>query len=185
MEHHPTLLQRDQAVLLIIDVQERLVKAMARRESVEQAILKLQQGMEILGIPTLMTEQYPKGLGPTVETIRSCAGNACCVEKTAFSCCGEANFWPELERLQPRQVIVTGMEAHVCVLQTVLDLLHAGFQVHVPVCAVCSRSDAHRDNALRRMEQAGAILTNVESALFELVRGAHSPEFKAISKLVV
>lgn len=185
MKHHPSLLQRDQAALLIIDVQERLVTAMANRAGVEQAIGLLQQGLNLLQVPTLLTEQYPKGLGPTLASIRQAAGGAGCIEKTTFSCCGEQSFWPALEALQRRQIIVTGMETHVCVLQTVLDLLQAGYQVHVPISATCSRSDANRDNALRRMEQAGAILTNVESVLFELLRAAGSAEFKAISKLIV
>nr|WP_320048986.1 hydrolase [uncultured Desulfuromonas sp.] len=185
MNHHPTLLDKDQALLLIIDVQERLVKAMAHRDSVEQAIIQLQTGMKILGVPALATEQYPKGLGPTVDSIRAAAEEKGCIEKTAFSCCGEESFQPHLAHYNRKQIIVTGMETHVCVLQTVLDLLEAGYQVHVPITATCSRSDVNRDNALNRMQQAGAILTNVESVLFELVRDASAVEFKAISKLVV
>ncbi len=185
MNHHPTLLDREQALLLIIDVQERLAKAMNNRDSVEQAIVQLQTGMEILEVPTLVTEQYPKGLGPTVAGIKTAAKEMGCVEKTAFSCCGEESFQPHLAHYNRKQIVVTGMETHVCVLQTVLDLLEAGYQVHVPITATCSRSDINRDNALSRMQQAGAILTNVESVLFELVRDAGAPTFKAISKLVV
>ena len=185
MKHHPTLLHKDQALLLIIDVQERLVTAMNHRDSVEGAITRLQAGMEILDVPVLATEQYPKGLGPTVDTIRSTTEAMTCVKKTTFSCCGEGCFEPELVKQGRQQIIVTGMETHVCVLQTVLDLLESGYQVHVPITATCSRSDSNRDNALSRMQQAGAILTNVESVLFELVRDASAPEFKAISKLVV
>ncbi len=185
MQQHPTLLHREQALLLVIDVQERLVKAMSHRDSVENAIVKLQQGMEILNVPMLITEQYPKGLGSTVEILLTGTQQQDSIEKTTFSCCGEAKFISALEQCERRQIIVTGMETHVCVLQTVLDLLEAGYQVHLPICATCSRCDANRDNALMRMQQAGAILTNVESVLFELVRDARSPEFKAISKLVV
>ena len=185
MQHHPTILHRDSAALLIIDVQERLVKAMNNRASVESAIGTLQQGMEILDIPTLITEQYPRGLGHTVTCIREQNTTACVVEKTTFSCCGEQSFWPELTSMGRKQIIVTGIETHVCVLQTVLDLINAGYQVHLPISATCSRADANRDNAIRRMEKAGAIITNVESVLFELLRAAGSAEFKAISKLVV
>jgi len=184
MQQHPSILAVDNTALLIIDVQERLVKAMPRHEEVEEAITTLQQGMETLSLPTLVTEQYPRGLGATVEGIRTRCPNACIVEKTSFSCCGANAFAPELEKLGAKQVVVTGMETHVCVLQTVLDLLHAGYQVHVPIKATCSRSDANRDNALQRMQQAGAIITNVESVLFELLREAGSAEFKAISKLI-
>ena len=184
MQHHPSLLAQNNSVLLIIDVQERLVKAMANREEVEESIALLQQGMEILGLPSLLTEQYPRGLGATVASIAANKHDSEVVEKTSFSCCGETSFWPALEKLGRKQVIVTGMETHVCVLQTVLDLIQAGYQVHVPIKATCSRDDANRDNALRRMEQAGAIITNVESILFELLRAAGSPEFKSISKLI-
>jgi nicotinamidase-related amidase len=184
MQRHPTILEPKNTALLIIDVQERLVKAMARREEVENAIATLQQGMEILSLQTLITEQYPRGLGATVEGISTRAPKACVIEKTSFSCCGAETFAPALEKLGARQVVVTGMETHVCVLQTVLDLIEAGYQVHVPLIATCSRSDINRDNALQRMQQAGAIITNVESVLFELLREAGSAEFKAISKLI-
>ncbi|MCA1796435.1 MAG: hydrolase [Geobacteraceae bacterium] len=184
MQRNPTLLNPENTALLIIDVQERLVKAMENHEEVEGSIATLQEGMEILNLPTLITEQYPRGLGATVESISARKGNATVVEKTSFSCCGASSFAPALEKLGTKQVVVTGMETHVCVLQTVLDLLHAGYQVHVPIGATCSRSDLNRDNALRRMEQAGAIITNVESVLFELLREAGSAEFKTISKLI-
>lgn len=185
MQHHPTILHRDQALLLVVDVQERLVKAMPHRASVENAITKLQKGMEILNVPTLITEQYPKGLGPTVERLLTGTQHSDAIEKTTFSCCGEIKFMSALEAVKRQQIIVTGMETHVCVLQTVLDLLEAGYQVHLPISATCSRCDDNRNNALNRMQQAGAILTNVESVLFELVHDSKAPEFKAISKLIV
>ncbi|MFO7831221.1 MAG: hydrolase [Desulfuromonadaceae bacterium] len=184
MQRHPTLLNPGNTALLIVDVQERLVKAMANHIEVEESIAILQQGMDLLNLPTLITEQYPRGLGATVESISARGSNATVVEKTSFSCCGANAFVPALENLGAKQVVVTGMETHVCVLQTVLDLLHAGYQVHVPIKATCSRSDANRDNALERMQQAGAIITNVESVLFELLREAGSAEFKSISKLI-
>jgi nicotinamidase-related amidase len=182
---HPTILHRGQALLLIVDVQERLVKAMLHRDSVEKAIVKLQQGMDILNVPVVITEQYPQGLGPTVENLLTGAQHKKAIAKTTFSCCGETKFLSALGKLKRRQIIVTGMETHVCVLQTVLDLLEAGYQVHLPICATCSRCDTNRDNALTRMQQAGAIITNVESVLFELVHDAGAPEFKAIAKLIV
>jgi len=185
MQRHPTLLNPQHTALLIVDVQERLVKAMPNHIEVEESIATLQQGMDILSLPTLITEQYPRGLGATIESIRTRSPKATIVEKISFSCCGESSFAPALEKLGAKQVVVTGMETHVCVMQTVFDLLHAGYQVHVPIKATCSRSDANRDNALQRMQQAGAIITNVESVLFELLREAGSAEFKAISKLIV
>ncbi|MDY0189473.1 MAG: isochorismatase family protein [Desulfuromonas sp.] len=185
MPQHPTILHREQTLLLIIDVQERLVKAMHQRDSVEKAIMQLQQGMNILHVPMLLTEQYPQGLGSTVETLLTGAHHQAAIAKTTFSCCGEAAFQSTLQKSDRRQIIVTGMETHVCVLQTVLDLLEAGYQVHLPIGTTCSRCDANRDNALIRMQQAGAIITNIESVLFELLHDASAPEFKAISKLIV
>ncbi len=184
MQHHPTILNRNSAALLIIDVQDRLVKAMNNHQSVEDGITLLQQGMQLLNVPTLITEQYPRGLGNTVLSIADKAPHSTVIEKTTFSCCGEQSFWPALAAMERQQIIVTGMETHVCVLQTVLDLINAGYQVHLPFDATCSRNDANRDNAIQRMQQAGAVITNVESVLFELLRAAGSAEFKTISKLI-
>ena len=102
-----------------------------------------------------------------------------------FSCCGEATFWAQLEAAGRKQIIVTGIETHVCVLQTVLDLLANGYQVHLPFGATCSRDDANRDNAVARMRDAGAVISNIESVIFELLIEAGTDDFKAARKLIV
>jgi nicotinamidase-related amidase len=185
MKRHETILRRDDTLLLIIDFQQKLANAMANAESVAAEIKRLVEGMNLLKIPVVATEQYPKGLGATTEELASELRSAPVVEKMTFSCCGELRFGDELKQLGRRQIVVTGIETHVCVLQTVLDLLANGYQVHVPVTATCSRSDNNRDNALSRMQQSGAVLTNSESVLFDLLVEAGTNDFKAVMKLIV
>jgi len=184
-QRHPTILRREDALLLVVDFQQRLADVMPRRESVTAEILKIIQGVKRLGVPVLVTEQYPQGLGPTVPEIAQTVEPDGVVTKLTFSCCGDETFWEALRQTQRKQIVVVGMETHVCVLQTVLDLLANDYQVHLPADATCSRSDSNRDNALARMRQAGAILTNTESLLFELLVQAKTEEFKAILKLII
>lgn len=184
-ERHETLLRREDAILLVIDFQERMVDALPRAESVSAEVLRLIPAMKQMEIPIIATEQYSKGLGPTVEAVRKELDLSAIVEKMTFSCCGAPKFWELLKSHQRRQVVVVGVEAHVCVLQTALDLIANGYQVHLPVEAVCSRSDANRDNALRRMNHAGVILTNSESVLFELMVEAGTELFKSVRKFIV
>lgn len=159
--------------------------AMTDRERLLREIGKLLEGMKVLEVPILVTEQYPKGLGPTASALAGSMGEAEKIEKLTFSCCGSDKFWELLFQLKRKQVVVTGMETHVCVLQTVLDLLANDYQVHVPAPATCSRHEEDRQNALRRMERAGAVLTNTESVLFELLRRAGTDEFKAVQKIIL
>lgn len=185
MNRHETVLRCEDALLLVIDFQQRLVDVMSRKGSVTDEISRLIQGMKRLNVPILATEQYPQGLGPTVPSVAELLDPAQILSKMTFSCCGLVDFDARLKSLQRRQIVVTGIETHVCVLQTVLDLLANGYQVHVPVGATCSRADANRDNALARMEKAGAVLTNLESVLFELLVEAGTDDFKAVRKLIV
>lgn len=185
MNRHETILRREDTLLLVIDYQQRLVDVMARKESVTDEITRLIQGMKKLNIPILATEQYPQGLGPTVPQVAEMLDPAQILSKMTFSCCGLEDFSTRVKSLKRRQIVVTGIETHVCVLQTVLDLLANGYQAHVPVGAVCSRADTNRDNALARMEKAGAVLTNLESVLFELLVAAGTDDFKAVRKLIV
>lgn len=178
------LMKRDQSTLLVVDIQERLLPHIHEGQAVLDNAVWLVKVAQRLGVPVMASEQYPKGIGHTVAVLRGLTVPGAVAEKLHFSCVA-AKCLDGLSGSERPQVVVAGTESHVCVLQTVLDLLQAGYQVHVPISATCSRSDANRDNALRRMEQAGAILTNVESVLFELLRAAGSAEFKAISKLIV
>lgn len=179
------MLDRNDAVLVVIDVQEKLCKAMDEKilGALTRRIGILQEAAQELQMPQLATEQYVKGLGETLSELK---GRLCApaIEKMTFSCCGEANFPEQLRALGRKQVIVTGMETHVCVLQTVLQLLEAGYIVHVVADAVMSRKKENWQIALGIAQQAGAVITSTEAALFQLLRVAGSEEFKKLSKLV-
>lgn len=181
----PELMSRNHSALLVIDVQSRLVPAIARHRHVVWNIGRLIDGAKLLGLPVLATEQYPKGLGATVPEVAERLGEI--PEKLTFSCCGCREFQDRLKRLEEQGVhklLVCGVEAHVCVQQTVLDLLSAAWRVYVAVDAVGSRFDVDYRTALRRMESSGATLTTTEAALFEWCETAAATEFKQISLLV-
>jgi len=174
------MLDRDNTILLVVDIQERLAAAMAERERVVANTGHLIAAAKLLGVPVLHTEQYPKGLGPTVPELRAALDPAAPVEKMTFDCCGEPAFTPALEQTGRSTVIVCGMEAHVCVLQTVLSLLGSGLSVHLVADAVCSRNPENARVALELLRDAGAVITCTETALFQLLVRAGTPEFKAI-----
>ncbi len=178
-------LEKDKTVLLVVDVQERLIPTMS--EMVYQKTLKniqfLVEAAEHLKVPVVATEQYPKGLGPTVsELTEACKSKV--IEKVSFGCCGEPSFLDYMTDLDRPQVIVAGMEAHVCVYQTVLGLLEGGYSVHLVRDAIISRSKLDYQNALELAAQAGATVTTAETVLFQLMGTSAAPEFKAISNLI-
>lgn len=178
-------LDREKAMLVVVDVQQRLVPSMdpAVYDKVRRNIDCVVRGAEFLGVPVFATEQYPKGLGPTVpELAAACAGKV--IEKLSFGCCGEPVFRDYLSGLGRSQVMVTGMEAHVCVYQTVLGLLEEGYRVHLLRDAICSRGKTDYLAALENAQCAGAVVTTTETALFQLLRTAAAPEFKAVSSLI-
>lgn len=185
MKRHETILHRDNTALIVIDYQQKLVDVMHHRTHVTAEILRIIQAMKMLNVPIIATEQYPQGLGPTVPEVAELLDSNYLSQKMTFSCCGINPFAQTLQNLNRRQLILTGIETHVCVLQTALDLLANGYQVHIPTAATCSRSDSNRDNALNRMQEAGAILTNTESVFFELLTEAGTEDFKKVRKLVV
>ena len=174
-------------MVLVVDMQERLAAAMAeetRAATVGQATSLLQAAGQ-LSIPVLATQQYPRGLGSTVaEVARALPETARVFDKTAFSCCGAAGLDEALAGQDRPQVIMAGMEAHVCVLQTALELHDQGYAVFVAEDAVCSRHASHHANAMHRLRQSGVVVTNMESVLFEWVRDARHEHFKAISRLM-
>lgn len=176
---------KENTALVVVDVQERLAPAMDSKvyERIKNNIIKLIRGFKILDVPVIITQQYTKGLGNTVSEIVEEAGKDH-IEKVAFSCCGEKAFIEELRNKGVNTVILTGMETHVCVLQTAVDLLAEGFQVHVAADSVCSRAKFNWEIGLRYMEKAGAFVTVSEIVLFQLLGAAGTPEFKEISKLV-
>lgn len=177
-------LKASETVLIIVDVQERLAQVMERRGQVESAIGVLIRTAKLHDIPIILTQQYTKGLGPTVEALSSELKGVEPVEKINFSCCGEDPFTRALDALGRKKVVLTGMEAHICVLQTALDLLDSGYTVHLPWDAVCSRIDENRDAAMGFMERAGAFVTSAETVAFQILGKAGTPQFKEISSLL-
>lgn len=175
-------LDRGRTALLVIDVQDAFRKAVPDFERVAAAASTLVQGAEALGLPMVVTEQYPQGLGDTVPEVREILPEELePLEKVCFSAAEADGFG-----LGGRdQALVCGVETHVCVNQTVLDLLDRGIEVHIATDAVGSRFAESKEVGLQKMERAGAVLTSVETALFELVGRAGSEEFKAIQKLVL
>ncbi len=181
------LCHADDSQLLIIDLQEKLVAAMPDDclESLTRNTEKLVKSACTLGIPVMLTEQYPVGLGATLENVVGCLpGDAGCCEKTTFSCCEADSFETQLYPAEQRkQVILAGVEAHICVLQTAAGLQRWGFDLYVVEDAICSRDPRHKLNALRRMEQHGVQVTNTESVVFEWLGDSRHPEFRTLTKL--
>ena len=181
---HETILRREQTALIVVDAQEKLLPAVHDSDAVLRAIRVLVEGARVLGVPVLVAEQYPKGLGPTVDALSNVLGDAPRHPKTSFSCLGDEPFLAALESLDRDQVLLCGIEAHVCVLQTALDVLENGWMAAVAADATSSRNPKHCDWALERLRRAGAVVTCVESALFEMLGAAGTEEFKAVSRLV-
>lgn len=180
-----TRVNREDTILVAIDFQEKLMPAMKDSEETIAGAKKMIDGITIFDMPILVTQQNPKGLGGTVEEIESSFGeNVTKIEKNEFSCMANTEFKDALEKSGRNTVIVTGCETHVCVQQTVLDLLMSGYNVYVAIDGVSSRKKYMRKTALKRMEAAGAVLTSYEAVLFELLGSAKDSNFKAISKLV-
>jgi nicotinamidase-related amidase len=177
-------LSADDAVLVIVDIQERLVSAMPAKETVMMNTLHLIELAKLLTLPVLLSEQYPKGLGRTIPEIQEALSACQPIEKMAFSCGQEPRFLTALEGLKRRTILLTGMETHVCVLQTALDLMHAGYTVHLVRDAVCSRSEQNWQAGLEFMRDAGAVITCTETVLFQLLKVAGTDAFKAISRRI-
>jgi nicotinamidase-related amidase len=181
---HPNLLRKDDTLLVIVDIQTKLLNVIFEKERVLSSCGKLIRAAKILEIPMIMTEQYPKGMGRTDPEILKLVQDTKAIEKLHFSCCGAEGFNKRIESLGKKQIILMGIETHVCVLQTVHDLLHRGYFVYVPYDAVSSRKESDYKNALDRMRQAGAVIGSMESAVFELLEKAGTPVFKEISKII-
>ncbi len=180
------MLEPGRAVLLVIDVQEKLCAAMDANvlaQLTRNTGILLESARE-LSVPVIITEQYVKGLGQTLPELRGKVPDAPCLEKLTFSCCGNDAFVEQLKESGRTQIIVTGMETHVCVLQTVIELLDAGFIVHVIKDAVMSRSNDNWQTAMEAMTQAGAVPTSTESVVFQLLKIAGTDSFRKLSKLV-
>jgi nicotinamidase-related amidase len=175
-------MSRSDTGLLVIDVQDKLMEKIPGKEGIVARIGQLVEGARILQVPVQATEQYPKGLGPTVPELsgRLSARR----EKLSFSCAGLPEVAPSFQAKGVKKVLLAGVETHVCVLQTAFDLSAQGFQVYVAADATGSRHEMDGELGLRRMEKAGIVLTTTEAALFEWTERAGTPEFKQISQLI-
>lgn len=177
-------LDSEQTVLLIIDLQEKLLRVMKDRETVFKNTRLLIETAKQFNIPIILTEQYPKGLGATVDEVKNALPEQYYyIEKMSFTACTD-ELKNILSKINRKYVVVAGSETHICVFQTVRDLNEAGHIVHVAKDAVCSRFDHNYENGLKLMEDTGAVITNTETVVFDLLKYSGTPEFKAISPLL-
>ncbi len=177
-------IKRENTAGLFVDIQERLFPHMMEKELLEKNLLTLQEGLKTLEIQVLLTEQYTKGLGLTIPSLRQGMGDIKSIEKITFSCCDEPAFLEKLKTAGKINIVICGIETHVCILQTCLDLLQTGYIPVVIEDCVSSRKAEDKRIAIERMRQEGAIISSLESILFELTRTSGTETFKAISKLV-
>ena len=184
MQHLNTL-QLDQTSIVIIDMQESFRNIINDFSEVSRRIAIVVQAAQGLGVPLVVTEQYPKGLGRTAsEILEALPQDQKFIEKTAFSSCGASEFVKSLDQLGSKQILVCGIEAHICVNQTTHDLLSRGFQVHLLTDCITARFPINKEIGLNKMFQSGALPSSVEMALFELMRDAKHEQFKTIQKLI-
>lgn len=182
---HQNTLQLAQSALVIIDMQEAFRTKIPNFVEIAARIAVIVEGAKLLQLPIMVTEQYPKGLGHTAAEIKAVLPTGLeIIEKTTFSSCGAPEFQSQLESAGAKQVLVCGIEAHICVNQTVHDLLEHGYQVHLLADCIGARNPGNRKIALRKMQTSGARLSSIEMALFELMRDAKHEQFKAIQKLI-
>jgi len=177
-------LERNQTVLVVIDVQSKLLPVIYDYPALVENIKKIIQGAQILGIPVVLTEQYPEGLGLTVDEIKETLTEYRPIEKVSFSCFREEKFVRRIKQLNRNQILVCGIEAHICVYQTCMDLLSDGYKVHLLVDAISSRKMANKNLTIEKLHGMGVQITSVEMALFEILKDATSDEFKKISRIV-
>ncbi len=188
------LVRLDRSIVVVIDLQGKLMDMIHRPRLVIDATVRLLQLADIFGVPVLLTEQYPAGIGPTQPEVQA-AYDALTVDKrvmtkTSFGCCGDPGFEAALAALRPglaaaeRQIVIAGIEAHICVMGTVIELLRLDHQVQLCWECVSSRGEEYREHALARMSQAGAVITNHESVGFEWARDKQHPSFSAMNRLL-
>jgi len=177
------MIQPETAILLVVDMQDRLLPAIHHADQCVEACRRMIEAAHVLELPIVVTEQYPDGLGPTCATLRQCLGDTEIITKTRFSSCVEAVVECLCERDRPH-VIVVGIEAHVCVLQSVLDLLRLGYTPYLCADATGSRRPLDRDTAIARMRRAGAIVTTTESVTLEMLGQAGTDTFKRILEII-
>jgi len=178
------LLSKEGTALVIIDIQEKLFPHMAEKDRIAQNVAKLVKFAEIMKIPVVLTEQYPKGLGCTIPEVKRLVPNIHPIEKVDFTCLGSEEFKACLGRLEAQKLIITGIESHICVTQTAIDGLNKGYKVYVVSDAVSSRSLADKAIAIERMRQSGVTIVSTEMLIYELLGRAGTAEFREALKLV-
>ncbi|MCX5874598.1 MAG: hydrolase [Deltaproteobacteria bacterium] len=178
------MLKVDNSVLIVIDMQEKLARAMYDRDNLVKNAARIVYGAKILGVPVIWTEQNPDGLGPTLPEIREHITDSEPIIKFSFSCCGEPKFMEAVKACGRKQALVLGIECHVCVYQTIIDLKEMGYELHIISDAVSSRTLENKNIGIERVKQEGATVTSVEMALFELLKVAEGAKFKQILKVV-
>ena len=178
------MLSKQNTLLHIIDVQERLFNVMHNKEILRDNMVRLLKGVQVLELPIVWIEQYPQGLGATIPELRELMEDKSPLEKMSFSSCRNSKFTAELSAETRKQILVMGIETHICVYQTVAGLIESGYEVSVVTDAVSSRTEKNYEMGLRAMESMGAKLTTVEMALFELLEEAGSDSFRKISRIV-
>jgi len=181
---HPQLLRRDQAVLVLVDVQERLHVEMSRRDAVALNLVKLAEAARLLQVPVVLTEHAAKAFGPTIEPLRAALAGVVPLHKMVFSCFGSEEFRAALASLGRRQVVIAGYETHVCVCQTALDAQAAGYQVHLVRDASSSRTEGDYAVGLDKMAGAGVLPASAETVIFELLEKAGTEEFRALLPVI-
>ena len=177
-------IKKEDAILTAIDFQEKLLPAMFEADKVEAAAIKMAAGLNVMGVPGIVTTQYAKGLGPTVPAVEEALGEFEPIDKSSFSAWNNEEYKAALQKSGRKTVILMGIETHICVEQTALDLLENGYTVFVPADCVQSRNPVNKELSLRRMEAAGVVITCAESILYELLGSSRAAEFKAISAIV-
>ncbi len=182
--HHPHKLDKSGSVLVVVDVQDKLLRAIHDWPAVLAANVTMVKLACALGVPVIVTEQYPKGLGPTAAEIGVLFPAFAPLTKTVFSCFGAPGFAAALEAAGARTLVLAGIEAHICVQQTALAALHRSLGVHVVADAVGSRTPANKELGLAKIRQAGGVISAVEMALYEWLERSDGPEFKAVLPLI-
>lgn len=178
------MLKTDSTALLIVDIQGKLAQLMHEKDLLFENVKKLIRGIQALQIPIIWMEQIPKKLGPTVPEIANLLTGLAPIAKTSFSCCGNDGFLKVLEKLNRRQILVAGIETHICVYQTIEDMVDMGYEVEVVADAVSSRTLSNKKIGLEKIRDCGAALTSVETALFEMMVAAEGEAFKKIVNIV-
>jgi nicotinamidase-related amidase len=178
------MLETTDTILLVIDVQEKLFGVMDDKESLLSNLQKLVRGLAVLEVPVIVTEQYPQGLGPTLPDISSLITEFSPIPKVCFSCWQNDEFKKKLTTINRKQILISGIEGHICVYQTACDLVRNGYQVHAVTDVISSRNPINRQLSFDMMQQAGARLTGTETVLFELLKLAQGDKFKKISQIV-